>query len=74
MKTDQAEETEYFEKTLQVLCESMNKKIYSNQINSVRYKQKILALASFLEFIKAGANVSVETQEDNKITFIIGLE
>ena len=30
MKTDQAEETEYFEKTLQVLCESMNKKIYSN--------------------------------------------
>lgn len=71
METDQ---TEYFEKTLQTLCYLTSQIMQSNKINSTEYKQKIFALASFLEFIKAGADVSVETRNDNKINFVINLK
>lgn len=74
MDVSQIEETEYFDKALQMLCNSINQIMESKKINSTEHKQKMYAVASFLEFIKAGADINVETQKDNKISFIFNLK
>ena len=74
MDSIQAEEIEYFDKTLQMFCYLANQVMNSSEISSVKYKQKMCAITSFLEFIKAGADISVENKTDDKVTFNICLK
>lgn len=62
-----------FDKILSILCEGVGRAIDENKIIEVKYKQKLLAISSFLEFIKAGAQVKMELSEEGKPIFIINM-
>jgi hypothetical protein len=56
---------------LEFLCESVKRVIDSEKIEDIKCKQKIYCISSFLEFIKAGADIKVLPFEDGKATFEI---
>ena len=57
-----------------LLCNYTEKIINSGSITSVEDKQKIYAIVSFLEFIKAGADITTETIDSNTVSFIINMK
>lgn len=57
-----------------LLCNYTEKIINSGSITSVEGKQKIYAIVSFLEFIKAGADITTETIDSNTVSFIINMK
>lgn len=71
---DGLEENIKFNKVLTVLCSELDKIITSNVFDSTVNKQKISAISSFLEFIKAGADISVLPIDDNKATYIVEMK
>ena len=62
-----------FDKILNILCEGVERAIDENKIIELEYKQKLLAMSSFLEFIKAGAQIKMEVNEEGKPTFVVNM-
>ena len=69
-----AEEEKYINEAINLLCDVADKIINSGNINSIEGKQKMYAIASFLEFIKAGADITTETIDSNTVSFIINMK
>lgn len=68
------EEKKYINEAMNLLCDVADKIINSGSINSIEGKQKMYAIASFLEFIKAGADITTETKNSNTVAFIINMK
>lgn len=64
----------YVNDTIKTLCDIMDKVLKSGNINTIESKQKLCAISSFLEFLKAGADVTTETLENNMLAFIINMK
>ncbi len=60
MNKQEEKEIEYTNEVMNVLCNVANNVLNSGNINSIEGKQKMYAIASFLEFIKAGFNELME--------------
>lgn len=63
-----------FELLINFLCNNLQSIISKEVIQEKRYKQKLYAVSSFLEFIKAGASVSVLPVENGKVMFVIDMK
>lgn len=67
-------EEEYINETMDALCSIVSNILNSGNLNNIENKQKMYATASFLEFIKAGADVTTETKNSNTVAFIINMK
>lgn len=67
-------EKQYVNDTIKTLCDIMDKVLNSGDINTITGKQKLCAISSFLEFLRAGADVTTETLENNMLAFIINMK
>ena len=74
MNYNEEKEKQYVNEIMNVLCNVTDNVLNANGLNSAENKQKMYAIASFLEFIKAGANVTTETIDSNTISFIINMK
>lgn len=74
MNFDEEKEIEYMNESINVLCDIADRILNSGNINSVSAKQKMCAVASFLEFVKAGADITAETKDSNSVSFIINMK
>lgn len=74
MNKQEEKEIEYTNEVMNVLCNVANNVLNSGNINSIEGKQKMYAIASFLEFIKAGADVTTETIDSDTVSFIINIK
>lgn len=62
-----------FNKILSILCDGVERAISENKIIELQYKQKLLAISSFLEFVQAGADIRMEIGDDGKPKFIVNM-
>lgn len=74
MNYNEEKEKQYVNEIMNVLCNITDNILNSDILNSIENKQKMYAIASFLEFIKAGADVTTETIDSNTISFIINMK
>lgn len=74
MNQNEEKEREYTNEVINVLCNVADNVLNSGNINSIEGKQKMCAVASFLEFIKAGADITTETKDSNTVSFIINMK
>lgn len=74
MNYNEEKEKQYVNEIMNILCNVTDNILNSNNLNIIKNKQKMYAIASFLEFIKAGADVTTETIDSNTISFIINMK
>ncbi|MBQ7140219.1 MAG: hypothetical protein IJO32_01795 [Bacilli bacterium] len=67
-------ENEKFTEYLSHLCKNIDSVIEKDIYKEYAIKQKLYALSSFIEFLKAGASLDVLPIENEKVTFIINIE
>jgi len=63
-----------YDKLLQVMCNELDKVVDKNIFIDVKYKKNVIAISSFLEFLKAGATIETNLTEDSKVEFILKME
>lgn len=67
-------EDEKFEILLEKFSMYFEETLKRSNIDSISCKQKLLAISSFVEFIKAGASVDVYKENELNIIYKIGLK
>ena len=65
---------EKFYEFLNILCSAADDFIDKNDQSDLLINKKIFAISSFLEFLKAGADVDTFPIEGNDVTFVIKLK
>ena len=63
-----------YDKLLNYMCNELDKVIDKNIFVDVKYKKNVMAISSFLEFLRAGATIETKLTENNKIEFILKME
>lgn len=63
-----------FDNLLNILCAGVDDFIDKNNLEKLDCHKKIFAIASFLEFIRMGADVTVLPLQGKEATFIIKLD
>lgn len=67
-------EQQKYDELLDNICNSLDRAIEDETITDLAIRQKLSALSSFAEFIKAGADVRLDDLKDNIIKFNIILK
>ena len=67
-------EKQYINKKIDELCNIVNNVMSTNDLSNIENKQKMYAILSFLEFIKAGADITPKPIDSNSVSFIVNMK